>query len=114
MQIRQGVDLAKQLESAVKSNHCALWDDEINVARSLGIDLYRYPEAIQLYENGRVTVYWTAITQGKEDTLRWAIMATPSSGRKRVAVQEWLSVHSQEANEFSEKLRKEGSIRRWE
>jgi hypothetical protein len=102
--------LAKQLKSIIESNPCTLLDDEIGVARSMGIKMYRYPEVIHLYENGRVTVYWTAATQGEQDALRWAIMATPSMERKRVAVQEWLAAHSQQANDLSNQLRQEGLI----
>jgi len=45
---------------------------------------------INLFDSGRVSVNWFAVTRRQKDTLNWGIVAPPALGRKRMAVDKWL------------------------
>jgi hypothetical protein len=102
--------MAHHLVEIIEANPCRLLEDEVELANCLGIHLYKYPEFIRVFKSGRVSVSWKATTQGLDDVLRWAILAPPSSGRKRVAVEIWLSRIQDEAESMFERLVKEGLI----
>lgn len=63
---------------------------------------------VYLYETGRVSVIWEAYTKSEQDTLRWAVLAPPSSGYKRRYVAEWLSECQERAQQLRNQLQEKG------
>ncbi len=101
--------IAAQLIEIVEKNRCTLLDDECQLFKNLGINLSCYSEVVYLFNNGRVSTSWVSVVNGQKDILRWAILAPPSSGRKREAVKAWL-LTQEKADSMFQKLRAEGLI----
>ncbi|MHA2428769.1 MAG: hypothetical protein ACXADB_12170, partial [Candidatus Hermodarchaeia archaeon] len=85
------IQIAKNLVNTILENKCKLLEDEIQLASSLGIRMYKLIKQIQFYESGRVSAIWEAYTRTRKDTIKWSQLATPSTGIKRKAVEEWIA-----------------------
>ncbi len=109
--------IAAQLVELIEGNRCKLIDDEGSLLESLGINRSCYSELIRVFKNGRVSTSWVTVVNGQDDILRWSILAPPSSGRKRVAVRNWLNTQEEKADSMFERLKREGFIeeseRKW-
>ncbi|MFX1341973.1 MAG: hypothetical protein ACFFAL_04675 [Promethearchaeota archaeon] len=83
--------IAKQLMKTVLENKCKLLEDEIQLASSLGIRMYKLIKGIYFHEAKRVSVIWEAYTRTRKDTFKWTNIALPSTGFKRKAAKEWIT-----------------------
>ena len=75
----------------IQQNKCKLLEDEIQLASSLGIQMYKLIKQIHFHEGKRVSVIWEAYTRTREDTFKWVKIALPSTGTKRKVAEEWAS-----------------------
>ena len=73
-------------------NPCRLLDDEVRLARSLGISMSKRIKEINIFNSGRVSVTWYVRTRKQEDTINWALLALPAAGYKRKEVKRWLAL----------------------
>lgn len=59
------------------------------------------------HETGRITAIWEIQTASQEDALRWMILAPPSSGHKREAVQRLMEKHPEDVQKIRKQLQQE-------
>ncbi|MFX1577188.1 MAG: hypothetical protein ACFFCF_08425 [Promethearchaeota archaeon] len=83
---------ARLLRDLIKDNPCKLLDDEVRLAKSIGIKMTKRVKEISLFDSGRVSVTWYAKTRRQKDTINWAVLAAPASGYKRREVENWLAM----------------------
>jgi len=102
---------ASGLKKAVLDNPSKLLQDERQLCQSLGMSMNSYPKYVVLHESNRVTAIWQATTTGVNDAVRWGLLAPPSSGYKRQAVQDWLASRAGDTEGMKQRLEKEGLIR---
>jgi hypothetical protein len=81
---------ALNLLEIIKDNPNQLLLDEVELCKSLGIDIRTSPTKISLYKSGRVSVQWEAVTRGQKDAEKWAKMAPPADVRKFDLVKKWI------------------------
>lgn len=89
----QQSDQIRRLQLLIRNNPPELLVDEKAIADSLGIKCRMVPIRITLFETGRISVSWELVTRGRNEALKWALLAPPSSGRKRKQVEQWLSTN---------------------
>lgn len=74
------------------ANPCKLIYDEVELAKSLGIEIDLHPNRVNIFEEtGRVSVQWVARTIGYDAAIRWALLAPPNDKRKRASVLKWIT-----------------------
>ncbi|MHA1614419.1 MAG: hypothetical protein ACTSYJ_06200 [Candidatus Thorarchaeota archaeon] len=89
---KETTGIVEKILSIVKTSRSNLIDDESSLAIKLGIDITVYPEYVVIYKDtGRISLKWVAKTKGKDDAIRWALIASPNDPRKNEMVQRWLS-----------------------
>lgn len=81
----------EQLKQLVLRNSPELLADEKSLLEGIGIKNRMVPIRITLFQTGRISVNWELVTRGRNEVLKWALLAPPSSGRKRRDVEKWLS-----------------------
>ncbi len=81
----------EQLKKLVRMNPPELLADEKSLLESIGIKSRMVPVRITLFETGRISVSWELVTRRRNEVIKWALLAPPSSGRKRKDVEIWLS-----------------------
>ena len=84
-------DKIEQLKQLVYGNPPELLADEKSMLESVGIKSRMVPLRITLFDTGRISVSWELTTRGRDEALKWALLAPPASGRKRREVERWLS-----------------------
>lgn len=82
---------AKELQIIIFTNPPKLLEDEINLCKSLGIEITHRPVVINLFDSGRVSVTWHATTASITDSIKWALQALPNDRRKRIEVEKFLT-----------------------
>ncbi len=102
-------DIAEKISSVVERNRSKLIDDEAALAQRVGIGMHIYPEYITIYEEtGRISLKWVAKAKGKDDAIRWGLLAPPNDPRKCKKVQKWLAERPDEVERIRAQLQKEG------
>jgi hypothetical protein len=80
-----------ELQKLVYDNPPELLVSEKALLASLGIKTRIVPRYITLYQTGRMSVSWELMTRGRNEAIKWALQAPPSSGHKQKNVEDWLS-----------------------
>jgi hypothetical protein len=80
-----------ELQKLVIDNPPELLVSEKNLLASLGIRTRIVPRYITLYHSSRISVSWELMTRGRNEAIKWALLALPSSGYKQKNVEDWLS-----------------------
>lgn len=80
-----------ELQKLVYDNPPELLVSEKVLLASLGIKTRIVPRYITLYQTGRMSVSWELMTRGRNEAIKWALLAPPSSGHKQKNVEDWLS-----------------------
>ncbi len=89
--LRNNRNDAKKLKTIVLTNPPKLLEDEVNLCKSLGIEITHNPVVINLFDSGRVSVTRQATTASITNSLKWALQALPNDRRKRIEVKKFLS-----------------------
>ena len=106
---------AHELISAILSNPSCLIQDEVTIAKNLGIEVNLCPVCVTYYERtGKVSVSWRASTDGLDNILRWALLCPPNDTRKRKRVREWLLSRPKDMERVREEVIRKGiEITEW-
>jgi len=81
----------RKLRKLIYDNPPELLISEKILLASLGVKTRIVPMRITLYQTGRMSVSWELITKGRNDAIKWALLAPPSSGYKKKDVEDWRS-----------------------
>jgi len=101
---------AQELFKACLKNRNRLIDDEVRIAKSLGIEIVTRPMTVSFYEKTRrVSMKWHARTADVDSTIRWALLCSPNHGRKEAILKKWLSKQNeQDISRINEELKEKG------
>lgn len=105
-------DIVRSLESVIERNRSRLLDDEVKLARNVGVKMRVYPESITLYEDtGRISIKWVATTKDIENTIRWFLLVPPNDIRKYETSKEWMSKRPDVVERVRRQLISEGLLK---
>jgi hypothetical protein len=104
-------DIVKSFEVLISKSRCKLIDDEASLAEKLGIKMKVYPESITLYEgSGRISIKWVATTLGKDNAIRWYLIAPPNDLRKLGLAQDWINQRPKDVQRVKKQLEEDGLL----
>jgi hypothetical protein len=104
--------IAEELIDVVQSYHNRLIDDEVELVRSLGIEINLKPSLISYFEKSdRVSVKWRARIKGHNSKIKSAFIIRPNFDIKEARLEEWLAKQNvDDVLQVKEKLKADGYI----
>ncbi len=100
---------AQKLMDTIHENPSNLIMDEVELSRSLGINVETYPKDVTYSKTtGRFSVNWAAYAYRKKDILRWGLLAPPNDERKKKKLEDYFAEHSDDVEQTKSQLESEG------
>ncbi|MGY5859648.1 MAG: hypothetical protein RTU63_09780, partial [Candidatus Thorarchaeota archaeon] len=100
---------AEKMLAIIRENRSKLLDDEVKIARELGIKIRTDITVVTLYkESSRISVQWRAQTKRREDAIRYLLLSPPDDLRKNRDVAQKFEELSDDVSKERQKLKSEG------